>query len=142
MKKVYLSAILCFCAFAGFASPWYSDPSGVSDVSNLNSWWSSPSGTGTHPGSFTVAGDIWIIDTNMVCNSSLTIAGSLIINNTAHFYGPNGTLNIGGDLSLSGGATLDEIEGVEGTSDMTTLLIFTMAQPILPWFLITHLPLY
>jgi len=117
MKKVYLSIIFCLCAFVGFSATWYSNPSG-GNAANPNNWWSLPGGTGTHPSGFTAASDTFIIQNDMTCNSDLNIGGYLTINN-ADFKGPaGGTLTIGRDLRMTGGAIMDETPP-DGSVDMT-----------------------
>ena len=109
-------------------SSYYSDPSG-GDASNLNTWWSSPAGTGTHPASFASSAS-WIIQSNLTCSASpFTFNGTVTVN-AGSFTAPavlnvagswanvggtfihnNGTVNFnstsacGGSITLSGGMT-------------------------------------
>ncbi len=109
MKKIYLSLLFCCLGFAGFATTWYTSASG--DVTLLANWNSVDGGGGTAPTSFSNPTDVWIIDSSMSCSASLTIAGSVTINNV-YFQGPAGTFTIGGNLVMTGTAEFDAADAL------------------------------
>ncbi len=107
MKKIYLLLIFCCLSFSGFSATWYSIAAGGA-VGTLTSWNSLAGGGGTTPATFTTAGDIWIVQSNMTIagTSTWTLGGSLQINTGSRIRksaaaGTN-TIAIGGNLTLAG----------------------------------------
>ncbi len=109
MKKIYLLFVFCCLSFSGFSATWYSIAAGGA-VNTLTNWNSLASGAGVTPpaGQFAVAGDIWVVQSNMTIAGAAawTLGGSLQINTGSSIRksaaaGTN-TITIGGNLTLAG----------------------------------------
>ncbi len=86
----------------GFSATWYSAGSGNAD--DLTSWWSISGGGGSNPTTFLDPGDVWYMESSLISTTSAwTIGGTLNIADVS-FYSWNTSINIGGDLNVSGNA--------------------------------------
>jgi hypothetical protein len=80
----------------------------ATDLSSLNSWWSSTDGTGSHPSNFTTSGNTFIVQAGHSCSSSANIAftnTTLTVNGTftpvAAAVISGGTLNGSGTIQVT-----------------------------------------
>ncbi|HTZ50415.1 MAG TPA: hypothetical protein VMF68_02095, partial [Spirochaetia bacterium] len=87
-----VAVILATTAFGAWATTYYSAAN--QDATALTSWWTGTNGTGTHPGSFTTPGDVFVIQNgdSMTTSAAWPASGSL-----------GGT---GGKLEIQGGGVL------------------------------------
>ncbi len=102
MKKFYLLAFLIFMSIHGFSATWYS--AGTGNADDLSSWWSVSGGGGVNPSTFSDPGDVWYMESSLISTTApWTIGGTLNIADIS-FYSWNTSINIGGDLNVSGNA--------------------------------------
>jgi hypothetical protein len=113
MRKSYLLLIaVLLCSIGSFAATWYSQ--GTGDPNVLANWNSLAGGGGATPTSFTTAGDIWNMQTNMTSPNpspwTLSQTSTLNVNGVTWGIGglsslTVGNLNITGSSYLSGSGT-------------------------------------
>jgi hypothetical protein len=109
MKKH--STVLMLLMFAAMsltanATTYYASADG--DVTDVTKWWTVRGGTGTHPSNFTTAGDIFIVENDVIMSlnngNSWTVTGSVVLEDyvsTLSVASNAGTLTVGA-LTVSG----------------------------------------
>jgi hypothetical protein len=118
MKQILLGLVLVFSFVCSYATTYYSRDTDL-DAGLLTSWSDDPAGTGNSPASFTVAGDVFIIQSGhrmtttapwgLGQTSSLVIVGELSVGTNplnldyALLYVAGGTLNSSSDIVLNNG---------------------------------------
>ncbi len=102
MRKIYFLALLIFMSIDGFSTTWYS--AGTGNADDYTSWWSTSGGGGSNPTTFLDPGDVWYMESSLVSTTApWIIAGTLYIADV-NFFSWNNSINIGGDLNVSGNA--------------------------------------
>ena len=113
------------------ATTYYSPASGTNlDPTNKNNWWTGTGGSGTHPGNFTAAADVFVIQSGVsmaAAGKSWTVAGKLQVKGT--FIGPTkdrqklsfGSLTIDGGGSASTGIGTFTVTGATAITGTLTV---------------------
>lgn len=129
--------LLLFTFLSGktFAVTYYTGANGAANT--LTSWWTGTGGTGTNPGNFTTAGDIFIIQSPHVMTTSgnWTCTGNTIVINsggtlttsttrtiTAATITIDGTYNAGSTGIITGNMTVGATTGVLALTTITSIL--------------------
>ncbi len=99
---VLVVAILVLSASQAQATTYYTFANSAPET--LANWWTFNNGTGTHPGNFTTAGDLFVIQNNntMTNAANWTVTGTVQITN-----GSTLTFTAGGTTLIIGGLTID-----------------------------------
>ncbi len=119
MKKSFLIVIFCCLQLAASAITYYNKSTGTGALQTLSNWGQNTDGTGTPPGSFTSAGDVF----NLYNGSTATISAAWVITGVTLNVG-NGSaamnLTIPSTFSLTGTGTVAVSAGSTLTLQNTT----------------------
>ncbi|HNW90697.1 MAG TPA: cadherin-like domain-containing protein, partial [Bacteroidales bacterium] len=133
LSKLLATLLFLIIVTAVQATTYYSAPSGTNiSARDKTKWWTNTNETGTHPGNFTTAGDIFIIQPGVsmiIGANNWTVTGTLNVQGT--FAGPTNnakTLSLGALIIASGGsasAGIGKLTVIGGTTIAGTLTMAT-----------------